>query len=112
MTGKEAHLLQRMGTRMASAPSVVELTDPEDHEDDLITDIMQQLGDTNPRSRKTYRTILRTFGKSLTYQLVGNTREAYRDGLVQSHKMAGYFVGTAKQQAAKRGLTLIFGPQH
>jgi hypothetical protein len=91
---------------------VVKFSEGEVHEDYLITDIMRQLGDRNPRSRKTYRAILRTLGKSLTYQLVGSTREAYRDGLIQQHKMAGYFVGTAKQQAAKRGIILTFGPYH
>jgi hypothetical protein len=51
-------------------------TDAKAHEDDFINEIMDQLGDTNPRSRPTYRLILRTFGTDRTNQLVGQAKEA------------------------------------
>jgi len=95
----------------AAQPHITSLadsrTDSEAHEDDFINEIMDQLGDTIPRSRPTYRLILRTFGTHRTYRLVGQAKEAYRDGLVEQ-TMPSYFMGIVKKVAAHDGIPLPF----
>jgi hypothetical protein len=87
-------------------------TDDEAHEDDLIDELMDQLGDTNKRSRKAYRMILQALGSPITLRLLANTKEAYRDGVIRGGNRASYFIGMAKNEAQKQGVDLGFQKTH
>ena len=87
-------------------------TSDEAKEDYYITEMMEQLGDTDPRSRHTYRKILRTLGTRLALRLVGNTRDAFTDGVIQQQRMAPYFMGMVKKVAAQEGIDLPFRSRH
>lgn len=83
------------------------LNDKEAEEEALIDELVAQLGDRNHQSRKTYRQILRTLGPSIVWRLLGNTKEASRDGLIETTR-AKYFMGMAKKVAQGQGVELGF----
>jgi hypothetical protein len=83
------------------------LSDEEIKEDDLVDQLMEQLGDTNPKSRKAYRLIIRTLGTAMVWRLLGNVKEAARDGLIHQSK-AAYFMGHARNTAREQGVPLEF----
>jgi phage replication O-like protein O len=74
----------------------------------LVSDLMEQLHDRNPRSKGTFRKIVTALGTDRANQLLGNTIEANKDGLVSRSKMAGYFIGMAKNVAKEAGIDLGF----
>jgi len=83
-------------------------SDRNERESLLVADLMEQLYDTNKRSKATFRKIVVGLGHHVAYRLLGNTKEAYRDGIVSRNKMAAYFVGMAINVAAEQGIDLGF----
>lgn len=83
------------------------LTEDETEEEALIDKLMAQLGDRNRKSRKTYRQIVRSLGPQIVWRLLGNAKEAARDGLIKTTK-AKYFMGMAKRVAEGQGVELGF----
>ena len=71
----------------------------------LVDTLAEQLGDRKLRSRHTFRRLVEALGEDLVWQVLGNVREAARDGVIAGNK-AAYFVGVAKQVARERGIDL------
>lgn len=83
-------------------------TDDEAKTDYLVKSMAEALGDDNPKSRASFKRILAGLGEQTVWRLLGNTKEAYQDGVVDRSKRAAYFTGMAKNIAAEQGVDLGF----
>lgn len=81
--------------------------DTEIEREGLLNLIVEELGDRNPKSKPTYRRIINTLGSQIVWRLLGNVKEADRDGLIKTTR-AKYFMGMAKAVAQEQGLKLGF----
>lgn len=73
----------------------------------LLSDIIAELHDKNPKSKAAFRKIINVLGSEAVRQLLSLTNEAYRLGQIRGKK-APYFIGMAKNIAEERGLDLGF----
>ena len=64
-----------------------------------------ELGDHKAVSRFTFRRLIEALGEDLVWQVLGNVKEAAKDGVIAGPK-AAYFMGVAKQVARERGIDL------
>jgi hypothetical protein len=71
----------------------------------LADTLAEELGDHKAVSRFTFRRLIEALGEDLVWQVLGNVKEAAKDGIISGPKGA-YFMGVAKQVARERGINL------
>jgi hypothetical protein len=86
----------------------VDDNDKTDSEAYLLSEIVRHTGDTNPKSRLTFRKVIRGLGSGVAETVLVSTKEAYAAGKVPARKRAAYFIGIAKKVAEEHGKDLGF----